>query len=275
MSNETEQDYVLGTHDEELRRLGIQHDVWRSVVLDCWKQAGITAGHRVLDVGAGPGYTTLDLAELVGTRGEVAAIERSARFVQAAKAVCEARGLKNVRFYELDLMTDPLPVTGYDAAWIRWVACFVSSPAKLLSNLAESIRPGGVLTIHEYAEYATWRFSPRIALVEQFAERVMESWRAAGGEPNIALALPPLLVDSGFRIRSATPKIFCIRPSDPMWQWPASFLDINLNRLLELKRVDQQWVAAVRRAFAAVDSNPNALMITPLVLEIIAERCSP
>jgi hypothetical protein len=47
-----ERDYVLGTHDEELARLGLQHRVWRPVVLDCWRKAGITVGSRVLDVGA-------------------------------------------------------------------------------------------------------------------------------------------------------------------------------------------------------------------------------
>jgi hypothetical protein len=49
----TERDYVLGTHDEEIARLGLQHRVWRPVVLECWQKAGITVGSRELDVGAG------------------------------------------------------------------------------------------------------------------------------------------------------------------------------------------------------------------------------
>jgi hypothetical protein len=40
MSQSKERDYVLGTHDEELERLGVQHRAWRSAVLDCWKKAG-------------------------------------------------------------------------------------------------------------------------------------------------------------------------------------------------------------------------------------------
>ena len=71
----TDRDYVLGTHDEELARLGLQHRVWRPVVLDCWQRAGITLGKRVLDVGAGPGYATVDLAEIVGPTGEVVRFE--------------------------------------------------------------------------------------------------------------------------------------------------------------------------------------------------------
>ena len=39
----TDRDYILGTHQEEISRLGLQHNVWRPVVLDCWKRAGVTA----------------------------------------------------------------------------------------------------------------------------------------------------------------------------------------------------------------------------------------
>ena len=94
-----EGDYVLGTNEEELARLGLQHRVWRPVVLDCWQRAGITIGKRVLDVGAGPGYAAIDLAEIVGSTGEVIALERSQNFVRAMEAMCSARSLSNVRTY--------------------------------------------------------------------------------------------------------------------------------------------------------------------------------
>ena len=88
----TDRDYVLGTHDQELARLGLQHRVWRPVVLDCWQRAGITVGKRVLDVGAGPGYATVDLAEIVGPTGEVIALNvpkiLSVRWRQTAVRDC-------------------------------------------------------------------------------------------------------------------------------------------------------------------------------------------
>src|SRR5712691_2293297 len=99
-----ERDYVLGTHDEELARLGLQHRVWRSVVLGCWQKAGITVGKRVLDLGAGPGYAAADLAEIVGPSGEVVALERSSNFVSALRGLCRMRALTNVKVHELDLM---------------------------------------------------------------------------------------------------------------------------------------------------------------------------
>src|SRR5947199_10003494 len=109
-----ERDYVLGTHDEELARLGLQHRVWRPVVLDCWKKAGITVGSRVLDVGAGPGYAAVDLAEIVGSTGEDVALERSSKFVRATEERCRRRSYTEVNAPELDLMTDDLPQQDYD-----------------------------------------------------------------------------------------------------------------------------------------------------------------
>ena len=89
-------DYVLGTHDEEVRRLGVQHRAWRETVLDGWRRAGLRPGQRVLDVGAGPGWATWDLAEAVGPRGRVVAVERAERFLRVLGAERERRGLDHV-----------------------------------------------------------------------------------------------------------------------------------------------------------------------------------
>lgn len=272
MSQNTERDYVLGTNDEEIQRLGLQHRAWRPTVLDCWHRAGITVGSRVLDVGAGPGYATIDLAEIVGATGQVIAVERSNRFVQAAQAICRSRGFEQVQLHELDLMNDPLPAQIVDAAWCRWVASFVSSPATLIAKLAATVRPGGVAIFHEYIDYSTWRLAPPSQAVEQFVQHVMDSWRASGGEPDISLMLPTLLTQSGFTVRFAAPRIFCVSPRDHVWHWPASFISVNLKRLLELGRVDEEWVNNVQREFTAAASSPHSLMLTPMVLEIIAER---
>lgn len=272
MSKVEDRDYVLGTHDEEIARLGLQHRVWRPTVLACWQRVGITVGSKVLDVGAGPGYASIDLAEIVGPQGAVVAVERSARFVQAGKQASTARGFTNVHFHELDLMADPLPAEGFDACWCRWVASFVSSPRTLIKKLSAALRVGGVALFHEYIDYGSWRYAPSRPLVEEFAQHVMASWREAGGEPDIAPALLPLLTEHGFEVREATPRLFAARPRDYLWQWPASFLNVNLQRLQELGRVDAAWIAAVRQEFQAAEADPHSWMITPTVLEIVAER---
>src|SRR6266576_1865548 len=207
-----DRDYVLGTHNEELARLGLQHRVWRPVVLDCWQRAGITVGKRVLDLGAGPGYATIDLAEIVGSSGEVVALERSHNFVRALKETCRARSLTNVKIHELDLMTDDLPKGDYDFSWCRWAVSFVSDPALLIKKLAGMMQKGGIAIFHEYGHYETWRFFPRLPMQERFREHLIATWRESGGEPDGASGLPALLAANDFIIHSATPHIFCVRP---------------------------------------------------------------
>src|SRR5262249_54726255 len=45
-----EQEYVLGTHDQEIERLGVQHRAWRALVLSAWRRAGLEPARTVLDV---------------------------------------------------------------------------------------------------------------------------------------------------------------------------------------------------------------------------------
>ncbi|HEX4664951.1 MAG TPA: class I SAM-dependent methyltransferase [Chthoniobacterales bacterium] len=268
----TERDYILGTHDEELARLGLQHRAWRAVVLNCWEKAGITAGSRVLDVGAGPGYATVDLAEIVGPTGQVVALERSNKFMRALEERCRAQSLNNVQPHELDLMTDPLPDGPYDFSWCRWVASFVTDPALLVQKLGRVLHPGGRAIFHEYAHYLTWRFIPRLPSQERFAQEVKASWAAVGGKADIGLDLPIYLQENGFVLRSAVPRIYCVGPGDEMWQWPASFIGIGLARLQELGRIDAGFAAKVMEEVSAANANRRALLITPLVLEIVAEK---
>ncbi|MGB9473732.1 MAG: methyltransferase domain-containing protein [Candidatus Udaeobacter sp.] len=267
-----DRDYVLGTHNEELARLGLQHLVWRSVVLDCWQRAGITVGKRVLDVGAGPGYAAVDLAEIVGPTGEVVALERSQNFIHAMEETCRARSLSNVKIHELDLMTGDVPKANYDFSWCRWVMSFVTDPALLIRKLSGVMRGGSVAIFHEYGHYESWHFFPRLPNQERFREHVIATWRESGGEPDGAVVLATLLPAHGFVIRAARPHLFCVRPRDYMWQWPATFIETYLPRLIEMGRINQAFAEQVRDELDKAKKNPNALMITPLVLEIVAEK---
>ena len=267
-----ERDYLLGTHDAEVERLGLQHRVWRPRVLDAWRRAGITVGSRVVDAGAGPGWASLDLAEIVGPGGRVHALERSARFVDVLDRAAGARGLLNIAAETVDLVTDPLPVAGADAFWIRWVLAFVSDPAAVLKKLRAALRPGGVAVIHEYLDYGTFSILPDNPAVEDFKRLVVDDWRASGGEPDIGRSLPALLPAAGFRIRSMQPIVETVRKGDLVWQWPATWARNYPLFLLESGKVDQAWHDRVIAAVDTAEADPDAVMITPMVLEVIAEK---
>lgn len=267
-----ERDYVLGTHDEEIERLGLQHRVWLPRAREGWSRAGFAPGHTLLDLGCGPGWATLDLAVLVGPRGRVIGIDRSRRFLDAARSRATSQGIENVTFVELDLDQQPLPAAQVDGVWSRWVYAFVRDPRSLLERAVGALRPGGALVIHEYADYRAWRLSPAREEFAWFVEQVIASWRERGGEPDIGLALPRWLHELGLEVLELKALSEAARPTDPVWRWPNAFVDVGLDRLVELGRVGPARADAVRRAFRESQSTPGAFLLTPTVLEVVARR---
>jgi ubiquinone/menaquinone biosynthesis C-methylase UbiE len=116
----TDNDYVLGTSDYEVRRLYLQHHAWRSYVFDGWRRARFRRGQTLLDLGCGPGAATLDLAELVGSEGRVYAVDRSRIFIEVLEASAASRGLSNITTICSDVL-DFVPTFLAEGIWSRWL----------------------------------------------------------------------------------------------------------------------------------------------------------
>ena len=167
---------------------------------------------------------------------------------------------------------DELPGGPFDFSWCRWVLCFVSDPNLLVKKISNLLRPGGRAIFHEYGHYMTWQFVPPRASHEEFRNHVVATWRGSGGDPDTGLQLPKWLKNNGFAVCSMVPRIFCLRPSDYMWQWPSQFIQVHLLRLLELGEIDPAFADRVRSELAAAEREDHSFMLTPLVLEIVAEK---
>lgn len=101
--------------------------------------AGVTAGHRALDVGCGPGALTARLVAALGERS-VAAIDPSESFVAACLE----------RFPGLDVRrgaAESLPFAddAFDVALAQLVVHFMTDPVRGLAQMARVTRPGGVV----------------------------------------------------------------------------------------------------------------------------------
>jgi ubiquinone/menaquinone biosynthesis C-methylase UbiE len=272
MTTTPDRDYVLGTHDDEIARLGLQHNVWRPHALAAWQRAGFNVGQTIIDVGCGPGYATLDLAELVGPTGHIHAVDRSRRFLDTLDARRDARGLENVNAVESDLDELSFETASADAAWCRWVLAFVMRPRDLLTRVAQALKPGGVFVSHEYFDYASWRTLPRSAMFEEFVTATIGNWRRSGGEPDIGAEIPRWLEELDFEIESVRPLIYVITPRDYMWQWPTSFMDVGLKRLVDLGAIDATRGAEMALEMRAITTSERMRMITPGVLEVIGRK---
>ncbi|MDZ4866758.1 MAG: methyltransferase domain-containing protein [Alphaproteobacteria bacterium] len=264
----TERNYVLGTHDAEIARLQLQHRVWRPRMYDAWRRAGVTQGQTVVDVGSGPGYASLDLAEIVGPKGRVIAIERSTRFLDVLRHAAAS----NVTTIEGDITETPIGESIADAAWCRWVFSWLTKPGLGVANIARALKPGGVAVFHEYLNYASWGLAPHSPAFSTFVTAVIDSVAKTGANIDSALSLPRLLEEAGFDIISLTPIVDVVTPDNHVWLWPTAFARGFRDKLVADGFLTAAQATDAMTALDRAESDGGTRMVTPIVLEIIARR---
>jgi ubiquinone/menaquinone biosynthesis C-methylase UbiE len=78
--------YVLGRSDIETRRLAQQAELLEPSMRRLFKEAGITTGITVLDLGSGTGDVAILAGEMVGPTGRVVGIDSNPALVSTARA---------------------------------------------------------------------------------------------------------------------------------------------------------------------------------------------
>ncbi|MEO7338953.1 MAG: methyltransferase domain-containing protein [Caldimonas sp.] len=105
--------------------------------------AGVVPGARVLDVAAGAGDQTLDLAERVGPTGSVLATDLSPRFVALAQDRARRAGFRHVQCRVADGEDLQVEAASFDAAVCRLGLMLFPNPLQGLREMHRALRPGG------------------------------------------------------------------------------------------------------------------------------------
>lgn len=126
------------------------------------RRVGIAPGWRVLDAGCGGGCHLPLLAQLVGARGRLAALDLSADNVAAVGARLAASAPPcPVVVVRGSLAALPYPDGAFDAAWCANVAQHLDDDAlaAALAELRRVVRPGGLVAVKD-VDMALWRLAP-------------------------------------------------------------------------------------------------------------------
>ena len=110
----------------------------------------IAKGATVADIGAGSGYMTWRMAEIVGPTGKVYANDIQQKMLDLLKKNVEQHKLTNVETV-LGTVDDPrLPAGAIDLVVLVDVYHEFSEPQKMLRRIRESLKPDGRLVLLEY-----------------------------------------------------------------------------------------------------------------------------
>jgi ubiquinone/menaquinone biosynthesis C-methylase UbiE len=113
--------------------------------------ARITRGARVLDIAAGAGDQTLDIARSVGAGGYVLATDISASILALAQQNALTAGFQNVHTQVADAQTLDVPDASFDAAVCRLGLMFCQNPQAAMQHARMALQRGGYFSALVFA----------------------------------------------------------------------------------------------------------------------------
>lgn len=263
--------YILGTHDEELYRLGLQHQAWAEEAQRGWQLGGFTAGHHLLDLGCGPGFCTKELAFIAGPRGKVIGIDLSEKYIQHLNNVASLHGL-NIEGITTDFSDMDLKANSLDGAYCRWALAWHNDPKAVLQKVKNALKPGGKMVAQEYFQWNTAQTVPTIPVLKKALAACLQSLKDPPGDIDVGRQLTEIFSELDMKVCSVRlmPKI--ARPHDFAWNWQRTFYEVYFPELIKTGYLSQEDCEASITEFKKLESNPNAIVSCPLMVEVVAEK---
>src|SRR6476620_1063090 len=106
-------------------------------------------GERILEVGPGTGYYTLEVAEWLKPDGEIDILDLQQEMLDHTMRRAGERGLPNITPTQADATSMPYEDGTFDAAYLTTVLGEIPDQDAALRELARVLKPGGRLVVGE------------------------------------------------------------------------------------------------------------------------------
>ena len=113
-------------------------------------ELNLKPGMVVADIGAGSGYHTRRVAEVVGKTGKVYAVDVQSQMVQMLSAIAREERYSNVKPILSTVDDVKLPLASVDLAIMVDVYHELEFPFEVMRSIVKSLKPGGIVAFVEY-----------------------------------------------------------------------------------------------------------------------------
>jgi SAM-dependent methyltransferase len=172
--------YTFGTNPTAAARLALLAEVYEAGTRTLLARWCPTAPEHAVDLGCGPGHTTVLVHRATGAR-RTTGVERSDDYVAAARATAP----DGVTYVAADVTREPLPVDEADLVHARFLLTHLGAPRAAVRLWGGLLRPGGRMVLQEVArlvsrEPALGRYYELVAELQEHHGQALDVGRDLG-----------------------------------------------------------------------------------------------
>ncbi len=232
----------------------------------------LDSGASLLDIGAGPGTITVDLATRVG---RVTATEVGDAELALSRDLAAEHGVSNIEFSVQDVHALTFPDDAFDVVHAHQVLQHVADPVVALREMGRVTRAGGLVAARD-GDYAGFIWWPLLPELDEWLRLYRTAARANGGEPDAGRRLLTWARSAGLTDVTATSSTWCYStPESRDWwggMWAERVTDSALARQLVdtglAATADLQRISAAWRAWADAEDGWISLVHGEIIARI-------
>jgi len=265
-------DYFLGVSQAELKRLEKQHLAWQPEMAALIKTANLSDCAKIIDLGCGPGFTSIEIAKLC-PNSVIIALDKSELYHSHLMQHVKSSKLNNIVPLQADILDLNVVDEVYDGAFCRWFLAFLIKDLKqVLSNIYDRLSPGAPFALMEYLTLESFTSAPPNSSFDAYKRAWINFYTKHGGDSNIGTYLPNLLEEVGFTIESLTSVGGHAPAKHRWWNWWRDAFDHFAPRFVQEGLMSQDDLANLKVYWQKQETNENSFIYSAVISQIVVRK---
>lgn len=254
--------YIHGYSEEEQARLRKQAEFMEHIV---YRDVNFSQVDHILEVGCGVGAQTQILLRRFPHLNLTCVDLNESQLKVAQDFLSQldyAKGRYSIKNMNAEKMS--FADNSYQGAFLCWILEHVPNPSRVLSEVRRVLKPGSNIVITEVMNF-TFFLDPYCPAIWKFWMTLNDHQYDRGGDPFVGVKLATFLRDTGYTDVKTEMKVLYADKREPelrdkvIRHWRDLILSA-VDVLLAENRVTEELVADMKKEFADILQNPNAIL---------------